>query len=56
MEASVSFLTANWSEIVVGIFAVLRVAEVIVKLTPTDRDNVIFAIVDSTAAKILGRR
>jgi hypothetical protein len=56
MDSFLSFFTANWSEITVGILAGLRVLEVIVKLTPTDVDNKVFIAIDGLAGKLLGRR
>lgn len=34
-----SWLTENWNEVVAAITAVVLAARIIVKLTPTDKDN-----------------
>jgi len=41
----VTFITTNWADIVQGVLAVIGAASVIVKLTPTPKDDAALAVV-----------
>jgi len=46
------FLTDNWQYVMV----VFYVAEKIVKLTPTDKDDILFDIIASSFGKLVGKK
>jgi len=50
--AIITFVTANWVDIVQGVLAVVGAASVIVKLTPTPKDDAILAVVINVLSKI----
>ena len=47
----IEFVTQNWGELVLGIMAF---AKVIVNLTPTEKDNKVFAKLDSFINYFIG--
>jgi hypothetical protein len=49
----VEFLLSNWGELLI---AALALAKVVVNLTPTDRDNAIFAVLDRIITAVTGDR
>ena len=49
----IEFFTSNWGELLVSFMAA---AKVIVNLTPTTKDNAIFAVLDRIITAITGDR
>jgi hypothetical protein len=52
MEGIIAFLSDNWGTLL----AVFYVAEKVVKLTPTDKDDIVFDIVVSGLKKVVSKK